>query len=252
MTFISLNAWLGIIREPLLQFVGDHAADTDVFCFQEIYKDAEGKDTKKRETPVDLNLYEHIAERLGNTHAGYFEPSILDYYGLATFVRNGLLVNETQRVSLYENPAWQPDGPDSGNHDRILQYLSVDTGAGPLGVANVHGLWKRGFDKGDIPERIEQSKRIGDFLQRRTEPFVMMGDFNLKPDTESVALIERIGVRNLIAEYGVTSTRTAYYEQEGKFADYAFVSPGVRVESFAVLPDQVSDHAPLMLRIAAR
>ena len=55
------------------------------------------------------------------------------------------------------------------------------------------------------------------------------------------------GLRNLVAEFGVTSTRTSLYTGPGRFADYAFVSPGVEVHAFRVLPDEVSDHAPLML-----
>jgi endonuclease/exonuclease/phosphatase family metal-dependent hydrolase len=63
-------------------------------------------------------------------------------------------------------------------------------------------------------------------------------------------MIERSGIRNLVKEYGVESTRTKLYrryETGSKFADYIFVSPEVKVNDFKVLPDEVSDHSPLML-----
>jgi endonuclease/exonuclease/phosphatase family metal-dependent hydrolase len=55
------------------------------------------------------------------------------------------------------------------------------------------------------------------------------------------------GMRNLIREYKITSTRTSFYPKTEKFADYFFVSPEVQVNDFQVLPDEVSDHAPLLL-----
>ncbi|MEK7076930.1 MAG: hypothetical protein AAB967_01725, partial [Patescibacteria group bacterium] len=37
MKHISLNIWGGTIHEAFLAFVEKHAADTDIFCFQEAY-----------------------------------------------------------------------------------------------------------------------------------------------------------------------------------------------------------------------
>ena len=77
---------------------------------------------------------------------------------------------------------------------------------------------------------------------------MLCGDFNLAPDTQSLRMLEAAGLRNLVAEFGVTSTRTSLYRRPERFADYVFVSPGVDVSAFRVLPDEVSDHAPLMLQ----
>lgn len=115
-------------------------------------------------------------------------------------------------------------------------------------IANVHGLWN-GKGKSDTEGRLEQGRRIHDFIERHPEQIIIVGDFNLDPDTKSLAITEA-GMRNLIKEYGITSTRTSLYTKEGKFADYALVSPGVNVLDFKVLPDEVSDHAALYLEIA--
>jgi len=76
---------------------------------------------------------------------------------------------------------------------------------------------------------------------------VLCGDFNLLPDTESLKRLEGIGLRNLIKEYGITSTRTSFYDKPAKFADYALVSEGIEVKDFKILPDEVSDHSPMYL-----
>ena len=114
---------------------------------------------------------------------------------------------------------------------------------------NFHGLWN-GQGKSDSADRIAQSRRLLDFLAGRREPFVVGGDFNLAPDTRSLKMLEKAGLRNLVAEFGVTSTRTSLYTRPERFADYVFVSASVDVRAFRVLPDEVSDHAPLMLEFA--
>ena len=58
-------------------------------------------------------------------------------------------------------------------------------------------------------------------------------------------MFEKLGLRNLVKENGVTSTRTSLYSKPEKFADYAFVSPGIEVADFKILPDEMSDHVPM-------
>lgn len=77
-------------------------------------------------------------------------------------------------------------------------------------------------------------------------PKILCGDFNLRPDTESMNIIEQ-GMNNLIKINNISSTRTRYYKKEEKFADYILTSPDIVVNEFAVLSDEVSDHAPLYL-----
>ncbi len=114
-------------------------------------------------------------------------------------------------------------------------------------ICNFHGLWN-GKGKSDTEDRLKQSEKILEFIGGTDDSVILAGDFNLSPDTESLAMLEK-DMRNLIKEYGITSTRTSYYEKENKFADYVLVSPGIAVKDFRVLPDEVSDHAALYLEI---
>ena len=80
-----------------------------------------------------------------------------------------------------------------------------------------------------------------------------MGDFNLLPQTESVRILE-YGRRNLISDFNIPTTRSRlnpYYgtPQEQPHANFAFVTPGVQVESFAVPDIEVSDHLPMLMTI---
>ena len=92
-----------------------------------------------------------------------------------------------------------------------------------------------------------QSDNIIRFLKTVKEPYVFCGDLNLTPDTESLRKLEASGMRNLIKEFGITSTRSSFYKKPMRFADYVFVSDGITVKEFKTLPDEVSDHLALYL-----
>lgn len=77
---------------------------------------------------------------------------------------------------------------------------------------------------------------------------ILLGDFNLNPDTQSFSLLAN-GMRNLIQEYGITSTRSSHYTKDNKLADYTLVTPGINVAQFTVPTLEVSDHLPMILEI---
>jgi endonuclease/exonuclease/phosphatase family metal-dependent hydrolase len=137
---------------------------------------------------------------------------------------------------------------DAGNHARNIQYATIKTTNGPITIINFHGLWN-GKGKTDTNDRIQQSKNILEFTKKLTGEYILCGDFNLLPDTESIKLFESAGLRNLIKEHNISSTRTSFYTKPEKHADYAFVTNGIEVTDFKVLPDEVSDHAPLLIEI---
>lgn len=242
MKIITLNTWSGVVLEPLLDFF-QKCRNVDVFCLQEIYNDAVGKDDSHPHLDMKLDLFQRIESKLQDTHTGYFRPAYKDFYGLAIFVKKDIIVKEEGDTVIYEN-----NNPEQrGRHGRNLQYIRIKHQQQDLLVANVHGLWN-GMGKTDTDERILQSQRIKEFLTRQSEPIILVGDFNLNPDTKSLTIVSE-GLRDLIKEYNISSTRTSLYTKEGKFADYAFVSPNVEVRDFKVLPEEVSHHAALYLDI---
>lgn len=242
MKIISLNTWAGVVLEPLLDFFKRNR-DIDVFCLQEIFHNAEGKSQPHPELDMKHDLFERIEICLRDTHTGYFRPAHKDYYGLAIFVKRNLAIIEEGDICIHEKPSPK----HRGEHNRNLQYVRTVLNDNPLLIANLHGLWN-GHGKTDTEERLEQSRQIHNFISRQQGQIVVVGDFNLNPDTESLGIVEE-GLRNLIKEYGITSTRTKLYVKEGKFADYALVSPDLHIVDFKILPDVVSDHAALLLEI---
>jgi endonuclease/exonuclease/phosphatase family metal-dependent hydrolase len=214
--------------------------DIDIFCLQEIYKNAT-KDKVGEEWQNDaLNLFSDIQNILTN-HTGYFRPAVEDCYGLAIFIKNEIRVNEEGDITIYDVGKYR----GGGNHSRNLQFVKVLHNNKELLVANVHGLWN-GNGKTDAPERLHQSQVIKQFLDGTDGKKILCGDLNLLPDTESLKILEE-GMTNLVKEHDVTSTRSSLYIKPDKFADYILVSRDMKVKNFKVLEDEVSDHLPLLI-----
>lgn len=251
MKVISLNTWGGEAGLPkLLSFFRQHD-DVDIFCLQEIWNGGEHMKTEKAggswlENRV-TDLFPQLCEALPD-HDSYFRPHFFDFYGLAMFVKKGITVHEEGELFIYGERGFV-SSDDMGNHSRNLQYVVVETERGKKLVVNLHGLWN-GRGKTDTEERLLQSEKIIELVNQHALPSVILGDFNLLPTTMSVQKLEDAGLRNMIKECGITSTRTSYYTKPEKFADYAFASDGVEVKEFKVLDDEVSDHSPLFLEFA--
>lgn len=251
MKLISLNTWGGRAgKDTLLAFFAAHT-DVDVFCLQEIwsapYEHLQGKAAGGVDIDhSDIMVYglQEISGLLDG-YTPYFKPHHLDNYGLLMLVKKELDVLAEGDVFVHKERGYVPEG-DVGAHARNIQFVTVATKDGNRTIVNFHGLWN-GKGKGDSDDRLVQSDRIATFLGTLKDPYVLCGDFNLLPDTQSLKRLEDVGLRNLIKEYNVTSTRTKFYTKPEKFADYMLASDGISVTNFTVLPDEVSDHSPLYL-----
>jgi len=246
MKLISLNTWGGRAgKENLLAFFETYK-DVDVFCLQEIWSAPyESLKDKIDQTHVMTSGMQEISALLPN-HAVYFRPHVLNDYGLMMLIKKDLSVIEEGEVFVHHFKGYLPEG-DIGTHARNVQYVTIETPQGNRTIMNFHGLWN-GQGKTDTPDRLAQSDRIIELIKSIDNPVVLCGDFNLTPETESLKKFEMLGLRNLIRENNITSTRTSFYTKPEKFADYTLVSPEILVNKFQVLPDEVSDHAAMYLQ----
>ena len=149
---------------------------------------------------------------------------------------------EEGEINIHSNPNYLGRGPA---HSRNLQWLTCRIDDQNYAIMNVHGLWN-GQGKTDTPARIAQSQKIRDFMDTIDTPKILCGDFNLRPDTESLKMLEN-DMNNLIKQHNINSTRTSLYPKAERFADYMLTSPDITVNTFKVLKDEVSDHAPLLV-----
>ena len=254
MKIISLNTWGGRAgKEGLLSFFKEYKGNTDIFCLQEIWSaphsHLEGHKAGGKEINHSKIMVEGLQEikSILSDFIPYFRPHYGDNYGLLMLVKKNIEVKVEGEIFVHKHKGYMPEG-DIGNHARNIQFITTELNGSPLTIINFHGLWN-GQGKSDSDDRLNQSKKIKEFIGTLKGNVVMCGDFNLLPNTESIKILEEIGLKNLIKETGVTSTRTSHYTKPEKFADYAFVSKALEAKDFKVLPDEVSDHSPLYLEI---
>lgn len=247
MKLITLNTWAGRLKEPFENFLKDKMGDTDIFCFQEIFNDLD-EDTPTSSLINHNEGNRHILKEVDEILKDfdmYFCPVFQNVYGIAIFLKKGFEVVASGEITLYENPNFDPNDENS-DHDRKMQWIHIKRDRKDVMIMNVHGHWDPS-GKLDNSNKIEQSKAIIDFIASTGPvPKILVGDFNLLPETESIKMLEQ-NFTNLITKYNIPTTRTELYTGEEKHTDYAFVSNEVLVEGFEALPDVVSDHVPLAL-----
>ena len=237
MKLITLNTWGGRINQPLLQFIKNND-NVDIFCFQEMNHNSndEMMDSPQEE---DRDLFTHIQEKLPN-FKGYFSPQVPGT-GHAIFIKNEFNVDRVEFHHILDEHEIT-NMPDP--FPRILQSIHLKDNL--LSVYNFHGVPKDG--KKDNPVRDMQTNRVMDIISKDSNPKIIVGDFNLNPDTKAIATFES-KFTNQIKGSSFLTTRSHYYDKlkDFPFADYIFTSSEIKVNQFVVLNDEVSDHLPLFL-----
>lgn len=239
MKLITLNTWGGRVRAPFINFIKNNQ-DVDIFCFQELYNNATHEFVRIYGDVVK-NLFTELQTLLPH-HQSFFRPVIDDAYGIGIFIKNEIKILKEGETTIHHAPNYPGHG---GAHSRNMQWAKCTHKKNNFTIFNVHGLWN-GQGKTDSPERIVQSEKIRTFMDTLDGPKILCGDFNLLPVTKSLAILST-GMTDLIKTHNITSTRTNFYTKKEKFADYVFTSSDIQVKNFQVLPDEVSDHAPLLL-----
>lgn len=250
MRLISLNTWGGKIFEPLIKFIKNSADSTDIFCFQELFFGTEpnndvggARANLAQELSIvlsDFSMYPRFAPE-----GSYFMKQLAaSRLGQAIFIRKNIPIIDEGGFYTYSSN--NPIAPIL-NHSGIFQHLKINTNNEDFLIGNLHGLWQAG-GKRDTSERLEQSKILKNFYNGHSSKKVLCGDFNLRPETQSISMLEEIFL-NLIKNHDIKSTRTHLYKDAGEYndyiADYVFTSPNVKIKSFSVGKDVVSDHLPL-------
>ncbi len=257
MKILSLNLWGGKLYDELSGFIRKQSASVDVFCFQEMFDQKELPVNWSTGTP---DLYSRFKKILGdftpfitmsyNRYAPFNDGNSNNGLKEAIFVRKQLKAIESGSIELCKRVRDSMFEGMPFRHYPKLQYVILENNGEKILVANVHGIWIKG-SRNDCEERTEQSDSIIQFMEDRPYKRILCGDFNYTLNTECNAIIEK-KFTNLIRKNNIASTRSSYYKSLGEgdtFADYVYVSKGMKVENFEVLNAAVSDHLPLKIEI---
>ncbi len=133
------------------------------------------------------------------------------------------------------------------DHPRAFTETIIEVDDKKLCLINVHGIWNS--DKLGDERCIHQVKSIIEEVKSINLPTIIVGDFNLLPESYSISIMND-HFRNLISEFHVTSTRPKFDDGLDKgehVSDYIFVNDGISVTDFKVVDTTISDHLPLLL-----
>ena len=261
MKLIFLNTWGGKIFEPLINFVKQQSQTADIFCFQEIYNTTS---SIKRYKDIRANLLDELIKILPDFQFLYsIEISGFDSdatsvnfnlsVGKTIFIKKNIRINSQEDILLYGNKTKTSLKKDFSNLPITIQSINFTVSEKDFTLVNIHGIAFPGT-KLDTKLRLEHSVKIKGFLNSKNGPKIMVGDFNLLPQTQSIKLLED-DMRNLIKEFKIKKTRSNLNPYFGKsdfqkFADYTFVSSDVNVIDFQVPDVTISDHLPMILQFS--
>lgn len=254
MKLISLNIWGGKIYKPLIKFLKEQSETTDIFCFQEVFQ---SNSSISESSGYKTNILRDIATALKDfqgyfvkTFSGYDMIKLVDFdlhFGIAMFIKKPIYVMSREEIFIHQVVGGMIKRKDYVETSRSLQSIRFNLNNKIFNVYNLHGLWiPDSFGKKDNEDRINQSKRIERFMQKHNGEKIIVGDFNLDPDSKSLRILES-NLINLIREYPISTTRSNLYTKQHGFADYTLVSSGVNVIDFQVPNISVSDHLPMIL-----
>lgn len=256
MKLICLNTWAGHEYDALMKFIGDHKADTDIFCFQEMCYSDGPKVSRGTRTNIMGDMeraLEGFNSVFSEIDSGFDEVGVVNFditWGQATFVRKGMTVSDSGSITIHEGDEAHRDEFD---YRCVLQYVTLEIEERTLSICNVHGTPRPGT-KLDTPARLLQSERVKAYLHTLQDSVILCGDFNLLPKTESIRMLEE-NLENLIITHAIKTTRGslnpyAGTQQQQDFADYMFTSKDIHIEQFSVPDARVSDHLPLILHFS--
>lgn len=240
----------------------------DILCLQEVIHSASSeKDwlTYRDDAHVlaqRANFFRYVCTALPD-HVATFCPaaqgvlwdgdtSIPSQWGLATFVHKSIpIIGQVQGfVHKDYSPVGYGEHPRSRNAHGVRVYDYETERA--VSVTHMHGL-RDLKGKMDTPERKAQAHRLLELSCLISEPddlAVICGDFNVRPDSETLSILRRAGMVELVSEHGLETTRNSHYTKPEKFAEYMLVNRADSVRDFQVVHEpEVSDHCPLVLDV---
>ncbi|MDR1026682.1 MAG: endonuclease/exonuclease/phosphatase family protein [Lactobacillus sp.] len=92
----------------------------------------------------------------------------------------------------------------------------------------------------------KQSEFIIEEAKKDNLPTIIVGDFNLVPESKSIQLITE-HFRNLPVEYNLKTTRPASSDKGNQVIDHIFVNDKIDVKEFKAIDSETSDHLPLIM-----
>jgi endonuclease/exonuclease/phosphatase family metal-dependent hydrolase len=254
MKIISFNIGIKIDNaEEVAEYL--KTQDADIVCLQEamrplelsvssIYRSEEIiKESLKKIYPHYFFAPEWVADM-------FYEPEGIPNKTFNGMVEQGKLILSKYPIvhgynyfyhKDYEFDRERRDFYLGNDHGRTLQVCEINVNGKIVQVGNIHGTYTS--DKKDTKRTIQQNKFILEKLKNKKLPTILLGDFNLLPDTKSMSLIDK-KYENLDKKFNISNTRP-----KGQVIDYVFIDKNFFAKNLQAEATDISDHYPLIAEL---
>lgn len=263
MRLLSLNVALFETNNDLLsRFLSQQ--DLDILCFQEVSEkiDASVNPDFVSKNPIDKATKNLKYSFFGQTwtmkefHLKNFHKKINFDFHFGGFLKTGGYIKTKfkiiQKSNIFVQRSLQVKVTDWSkwpkNQSKAVQMVDLQlSNSKKLRVLNYHGIWTK--EKIGNDETLKACRKILKLAREVNYSTIIAGDFNLFPNTPSMQVFYDDFI-NLVDKYDISTTRPKSNELshlKRNVVDYILVSKDIKVNSFAVLDLDVSDHLPLIL-----
>lgn len=252
---LNLNLYEGgTYLDNILKFFDQEKPD--ILCLQEIYN---GTDPK---LPCRLRTLENLKQHLPQHHYHYAPELAMDEdhgpidVGNAIFSRFPIIKTKTTFLAhQYGTFKIPPPNYDWSIHPHNMHQAVININGTTINVFNLHGIWGR--DGADNPTRLRMSQIIVDQIKDQ-QNVILTGDFNLRPNTQTINNIEQhltnIFKDKLTTTFNIPLKRKhqANYSEDiiqgyaQSVVDMIFTSSNLKLINKSCPHVDVSDHLPLI------
>ncbi len=240
MKLIQLNIWYGnLLKHNVLPFL--KREQPDILCLQEACSATGNK------TPFFQGI-EKIQEAVDLPNVYYSPVKGWEFMGMQIDFGNAILsrlpVEGIKTVFTRQPYKKNADfNEDHFNDFRNFQHATVTIEGKKINIINHHGHLVGTHRNGDA-ESTRQLDMIADYIDALSGPVIFTGDLNLGPEAVSLERLNK-SMTNLCIKHKAVTTRnfTAWNAEE--VCDYIFVNDDIKVDSFRVYDDVISDHQAL-------
>lgn len=252
---LNLNLYEGgLLLDAATEFIKNE--NPDIFCLQEVYN---GLDKSQ---PASFRSIELLTAAFPEYHY-FFSPELFSDtpvgkidVGNAIFSKLPFTKTETHFFGIpYGEHPQKPTNKDWSKNPKNMQLVEISLdetfGKKTTTICNLHGVW--GLDGGDNPARLAMSAVIVDQIKNRPHT-LLMGDFNVKPNTQTITAIEQ-HMTNVFRDELTTSFNLKHKDLQAHpgyataVVDMFFASPDWEIVAKAVPNVDVSDHLPLVCEV---
>ena len=226
--------------------------DADFICLQEVIRHFEKTTFPKYRSKAEIDKI--LADRYPYRFFGpqWISRKILargklhrDYGGLieqGNYILSKYPIVSARNEHYFKHYSLEIDHTNFTNidHPRSVAIVKIKYGQKSLTIANIHGTYST--NKVDTPRSLKQSQYLINLKKQIKGPFILAGDFNVIPQTESIKMLNRY-YSNMTKKFKITTTLPG---KKIMAIDNFFINHKIKPIALQTYQTTISDHLPLV------